>query len=222
LAGWDVPELSDAAYRQYAQEFVAAVLERLCVPFLLLDAGGQITFANALCEDILGARDHLARDANGRAVPIAPEASRAFRSFLDALDTEGDDIDVVLTSRSGEPPLFASLSRFASPVLLGFAPLPPMAVVFIREGDEAEGVGLARTMFGLSEAEAMVVKAIIEGESVGSYAQKRGLSIHTARKQLNNAMQKLGVSRQTQLPSLIAQLNGRGRILASVAISAGK
>jgi DNA-binding CsgD family transcriptional regulator len=64
----------------------------------------------------------------------------------------------------------------------------------------------ARSRFNLSEAETQVVGAIASGQSVSEFAQRRGVSVNTARNQLRSAMLKAGVSRQVQLAPLLDQL----------------
>ena len=87
-----------------------------------------------------------------------------------------------------------------------FGDVPPVAVVFIRDGHEHEAVEVARAMFGLTEAEVRLVRAVLTNTPIKRYAEQRAISVHTARKQLSTSMRKSGVNSQLQLQTLIAEL----------------
>lgn len=63
-----------------------------------------------------------------------------------------------------------------------------------------------RLCYGLTQAEALLAQALVNGLSVKEYATERGLSVHTVRVQLKAITGKIGVRRQTELVSTI--LNG--------------
>ena len=58
-------------------------------------------------------------------------------------------------------------------------------------------------LLGLTPAEAAVTAALCSGESLAGYATRRGLSRHTVRTLLRNAMAKTGTHRQAELVSLV-------------------
>lgn len=205
-----MPELTEPALSRYLTGVVASVLERLGLPFLLLDQAGAIIFCNDLADDILAEGNHLERGGDGHLVPHQAGAAAALGQFLVALPDNPAEIDLLLEARDGGPPLFASLRHYTPPPLHGFAALPAIAVVTIRDDEESEGVEVARLRFNLTKAESDVVRAITAGRTITTYATERGLSVHTARKQLSGAMRKAGVSRQSQLTHLVYKLNGRG------------
>ena len=152
----------------------------------------------------------------------SPATVSEMQGFIDALGDAPEAVDMTLQTADGAPPLFASVTAFAPPVPEGFAPLPPLAVVFIREGDGEEGLDVAQKHYGLSGAEAAVMAAVVAGTSVGEHARRRSISIHTARKQLSSAMRKVGVSRQNELALVVDTLAGRGRDRAAAKAQAGQ
>lgn len=107
--------------------------------------------------------------------------------------------------------MFISLSRFAAPAHDGHAAPRPVALLVIRDGSEEEGLEAARIVFGLSDAETSVVRAVVSGTTLRDHAGARGISVHTARKQLSAAMKRAGVSSQLHLQAAIAALMRRPR-----------
>jgi DNA-binding CsgD family transcriptional regulator len=195
----------------YTRRIVAAVLERLCVPFLLLDCSGRVDFASGLAEEFLDNGQHLSVTDDGLLDLHSPTAAAELRGYLSTLGKGRTDINVLLVATDDSPPLFASLSAFTPPTMDGYPTLPPLAALFIREGGDEDGIAVARTRFNLSKAEASVLTAIVGGLSIGEHATRRGISVHTARKQLAIVMEKVGVSRQSQLAKMVDSLSGRGR-----------
>jgi DNA-binding CsgD family transcriptional regulator len=58
-------------------------------------------------------------------------------------------------------------------------------------------------LFGLTPTEACLLAALATGSSVEQYAQKRGVSVETARVQLKSCLKKTGVQRQSELVRLV-------------------
>ena len=201
----------------WMRQIVAAVLERLCVPFLVMDASGRAAFTNDLSDAILADGRHARLSDDGQVILVAPQAAIRMRDFLVTLGQGPANVDVLLPAPPGGLPLFASLALFQPPAMRGFAALPPLAVVFFREGYDADGIALARDHYGLSEAEMAVLTTLFGGQTIAEHAAARGISINTARKQLNTLMRKMGVNRQSQITPAIDALTGRGTVAANAA-----
>ena len=58
-------------------------------------------------------------------------------------------------------------------------------------------------VFGLTPAEAAVAAALCAGRSVAHHARQCGISVHTSRTLLRNAMAKTDTHQQSELVSLI-------------------
>ncbi|WYX35916.1 hypothetical protein WJ966_02415 [Achromobacter xylosoxidans] len=56
-----------------------------------------------------------------------------------------------------------------------------------------------RALFGLTEAEARLASALVAGKTVEAYARDRGVTVGTARYQLNQVLGKVGARRQADL-----------------------
>ena len=69
-----------------------------------------------------------------------------------------------------------------------------------------------RAAFLMTSAEVMLAVALMEGVSLDTYARDRGITINTARKQLQSLFEKTGTHRQGELiAALFAELGRRGR-----------
>lgn len=199
--------ITDDALQSYVHGLIGLILKRLCVPFLMLDANGRILFVNAMAEVILEDGRHITRHDVGRLACRSETSTAVIGEFLADMHLRGDeDVDILIEGGPGEAPLFASLATFRPPLFPGLAQMPPVAVVFIRAGYEEEGIEAARMLYALSEAETGAVRAVVAGTPVKQHANARNVSVHTARKQLNMAMKKAGVSSQLQLQTLIGDL----------------
>lgn len=67
------------------------------------------------------------------------------------------------------------------------------------------------TSMGISPAEAALAKSLANGASLNDYADKRGVSKHTARAQLKSALRKTNSSRQAELVARIIRTFGFNR-----------
>jgi len=67
------------------------------------------------------------------------------------------------------------------------------------------GLQLLRHVYGLTPAEVKVALAIAEGETIRSYAERRGLSRNTVATQLKRAFDKTGLRRQSELVRWLLQ-----------------
>lgn len=190
----------------FAIQLIAAVLERLCVPFLMVDRSGRLLMLNDLSSELLTEGRHMRRGTNDQLTFLSAGASSAFGTFLEQLDTAEDETDLLVPGGPDDPPLHVALSRFVAPPFLGRPALPPIVVLFFRSADRDEAIEVARDLYGFSVAETAVLRAILEGEALRSYADRRRISIHTARKQLHAVMQKAGVTSQARLRELIDRL----------------
>lgn len=186
-------------------KLIGAVLERLGVPFLVIDAQGRILLDNALSTAILDDGRHVGRRGDRLLDAGSGPASIAVSEFLGALRHPLEDIDLAFQAE-GAPPLHASLCRLEAPYHPRGLALEPVAVMIFREASGDEAIQTLRSLYGLSEAETRVVRSVIAGIELRSQASASGVSIHTVRKQFNTAMKKVGVSSKLQLAAHLEEL----------------
>ena len=70
-------------------------------------------------------------------------------------------------------------------------------------------------LYGLTNAEARVVKALSEGKRLEAFAEEAGVTTHTVRHQLKQIFRKTDTTRQSELIKLV--LTGPAAIRAQVA-----
>lgn len=126
--------------------------------------------------------------------------------------SEGDRIDTGLRSFAarrpgGARPYAVSVRALPGGDALAEAILGAVAIVFIRDPDTY--VMLDRKLlidsYGLTTAEADLETMLDSGATPADIADRRGVSITTARSQLYALMAKLDVNRQTDLVRLLRQ-----------------
>jgi DNA-binding CsgD family transcriptional regulator len=87
-----------------------------------------------------------------------------------------------------------------------------VAAVFINPPvDDAAGARAIAATFGLTPAETRVLGRVLSGRSVAKAAAELGIAATTARSHLDSIFAKTGVSRQSQLLRLAAQMTPAAR-----------
>jgi DNA-binding CsgD family transcriptional regulator/PAS domain-containing protein len=191
------------------------LFDSLQKPVVLVDAEAKVLFANSAAQAILQSGDGV-----------------IYRSgYLAAADgTDGLRRLVATCARAIGPlrgPLGGELQVRRSaprcPLRLSIAPLrpkdpaadipwlglrAPVAIVTIEDAESArrDMVQTLRSRFGLTAAEAALAAEIVKGDGRAAAAQRRGISIATARSQLSSIFEKTGTSRQAELVRLLLDL----------------
>lgn len=183
---------------------------------LLLDSTGRITFANAAAERLLENTTAVAT-ADGRLALPDQSAQQAIEAALAAIIHGTTRPGVPITIRTGTMPLVAELFPFVSdetpvkPPLLLLLDGLPTAILLLRRSASPLGDALAGAAerYGWSPAETALCQHLLEGGSVRSFSERRGVSFHTARNQMRSVLEKAGVQRQSALVALVASLDPR-------------
>ncbi|RYE48660.1 MAG: PAS domain-containing protein [Hyphomicrobiales bacterium] len=183
---------------------------------LLLDSTGRITFANAAAERLLENTTAVAT-ADGRLALPDQSAQQAIEAALAAIIHGTTRPGVPITIRTGTTPLVAELFPFVSdetpvkPPLLLLLDGLPTAILLLRRSASPLGDALAGAAerYGWSPAETALCQHLLEGGSVRSFSERRGVSFHTARNQMRSVLEKAGVQRQSALVALVASFDPR-------------
>lgn len=115
-------------------------------------------------------------------------------------------IQTLVLKQEGADPLILDIA--ALPPLLGAVGFAPRAIVTVRRPRLPSASAILMTMFGLTQAEADVARALAQGDARETIAQARGVSLGTIRTQLKGIFAKLGVSREAELIARIYQFSG--------------
>lgn len=203
-----------------------AVLDTVSASVMLLDACGRVLHANAAGEDELRRADPLVLQPSGelhtRGGPRAQSVLReAITAAIHPIRSAREKLRNIaqLSRRNGERLLVRALplphSGKGVTVTALSLRLAACALVVHRPSltDPALTPELLRHLYGLTPAESQVVLAIAQGETLKKYAERRGISRHTAANQLQRAFEKTGLRRQSDL---VRWLHQTGQQLAAI------
>jgi pimeloyl-ACP methyl ester carboxylesterase/DNA-binding CsgD family transcriptional regulator len=161
---------------------------------LAVDASGGIRAANAAAYRRYG----LAEGGRIDELPLPPaslgELREAVRRLLHRRSADGDDPALLRLERDvPEASLVVALTRWETP--------SGLEVVLLKTTDfvwPETLTPLVARAFGLTDAEAEVVRMIVEGASVERVAQVRGRSIATVRSQIRSIYEKTATRSQAE------------------------
>lgn len=183
-----------------------AALEYLDRGALLVGAGGKVRPANSVAEAILADGDGLilrdgqlsCADSNETAalLRLVGQCARGV-----ALRDEGT---MQIRRRAGRSPLTVQCVPFPTGDWWpGFS--QQWAMIFVTDPDARmiQATERRRQRYGLTKAEAHIAWEIVRGGGRKTAAEKRGISVATARSQLTSIFDKTGVRRQSELVRLL-------------------
>lgn len=188
---------------------VEDLLEGLLIGVVLLDDAGEVMHANATARRIDGLRDGLQIVAR-QLRATSPASDRALgRAIADAIEvTKG-------TSATGGTALAIPRTSHerAFRVLVcpgpGAASQSPfrVAAAMVLVGDSDPGLRsppeLTAQLYGLTPAESLLACAVGSGETLEEYAERRGVTMDTARWTLKQVFKKTGTRRQAELTRML-------------------
>ena len=188
-------------------EMASALFDQFRYPRLVIDESRGIWHANATAQAFLQQRMGL-RDEAGFLVCGSHEANNQLTEAVRMLSMQREvnlapDVTrrVVTFEANGHP-----LRLFVSPLrpeqAMGMFGSLPRALVIVHDACEPGGdldPLLLAECFSLSPAEAKVAVKLTGGMSIKEIAGQQGTSLATVRTQVQRALQKVGVNRQTDL-----------------------
>lgn len=183
------------------------------LPFVLLDASGQVVHLSPEAEQTVGHHDKLRVHDNRLELQGGQDLQQRFRKCLDTcLDSAAGCWDQAggwfrVEGESGTPLHLLVMPVHPDVAYRGFSGTRAFAAVFVH--DPAARVRLCpdtlKAIFGITPAESRLLQALVQGESLESYAVARARSLHTVKTQLKSLLRKTGTDRQVTLVSLILQ-----------------
>ena len=190
--------------QQSTRMVVLSVLSQLGRAAFLVGTGGRLILANQRARDRLGG---VLGVAGGKLVANRKDDQQNVERILSAALSSGSERlqmeVVVLEEMSG-----------ASRLVVQAIPVPsqfeaPAAVLLVSDPTEPGSADIADSLqlFGLTGAEARAASAVGMGLSHREAAEKIGVSEGTIRVTLTHVYSKLGVSRASELASLVGRLS---------------
>jgi len=195
---------------------LAEAIDRLPTGLILLDAKRRVVVQNRGAERILASSDGFRIDRHGPSAEDARENATLQKLIADAIDArEGQELRaagfVAINRPSGE----RAYAVMVTPLLA--APGKTVisdAVVAIFIADPSArflaGPQALSELYQLTHSEAELVRLLAAGLSLEEAADKRGVSLNTARSHLKHVFAKTDTSRQGELVRLI--VSGVGQI----------
>lgn len=207
-----VPHLAQA-YRIHSRvrenAALAEALDRLPTGVILLDSRGHRVLSNRTADYVIGLDDGLGIE---KAAPRAhlPAENAALESMIREATTatatgrvpEGNVMAVTRPSgRRAFPLMLAPLLSSTAESTLSDA----VAVLYVSDL-ESHSLPLAdalRSLYNLTNAEIELVELLCDGCSLEEAAERRGVTMNTARSQLKQVFFKTNTSRQSELVRLV-------------------
>lgn len=202
---------SDEFAEEKKIDFGAAALNRLPMGVVIVNASAQVLFMNNSASDIFALSDGVEVGATGivRTSKVA-ETKNLHGLIADAADGVSSNGDV-----SGEGgAMSVSRPSYKRSFSLLVVPLPDddditsdigTVAVFINDPEmhnEPPTKVLAR-LYGLTDAEARLLQALIVGKKLEKVAEEFNVSMNTVRSHLKQVFRKTGTNRQPELVSLV-------------------
>lgn len=192
---------------------VLSVLDQFLVGLVILDVKGRLVVANRAARataetsgayTLDGGRLRLTRQrCNDEAQRLISLATATIRC-----EAQSDGGRVVVPKRGDAGCLLLEIMPIRDDGLSDRDNVRGCAV-FVIDPDASQILsmeGLAR-VFQLTRAEAEVATAIVNGDSLGIVAERRNVSIETARSQLKSVFRRTGASSQIELVRLAVKAN---------------
>jgi DNA-binding CsgD family transcriptional regulator len=191
---------------------VAGAFDRVAIGVVLLDVRGAPVMVNREAQRIVDNKDGFSLHNDG---PVASQSSdtRALRELIRQVGCYASPARAAEFCDGGAVRLARPSGRPDYHVVV--MPLPKrcqpgngsgaIAVLFVTDPEESQSPVdyLFGDLYGLTEAEARLVKALMEGGGLTAAADNLGLSRNTVHSQLASVFQKTGTRRQSELLRLL-------------------
>lgn len=198
-----------------ANERTLTGLDGLQQGFVLVDAKARPLFVNRAARALLDARDGLRLEAGAVSASDA-DAARALHGLIkscagDAGAVTGSGGELALPREAGRLPLDVVVTPVKQETATAIMPWTcsehAIAIVLVSDPErevQARVEELCRR-FGFTPAEAAFALEIVKGDGRQAAADRRGITVGTARSHLSRIFDKTGSRRQAELVRLLLQ-----------------
>ena len=210
LMGEVAPHVRDAVMlammlEEQGPRLVAGALEAMSITAFVCDIQGDVRAMTASAEALVGQAGPLGV-AQSRLTGAAPGDGAALDRALAVAVSTGVGATLVV----GRPAAPLMVSIVALPKRAWNFRFAPAALAIVR-APRAGGTlaaELLRALYGLTQSEAEVACAFLDGRSRDAIARERQVSLATVQSQMKAIFQKVGVNREADLAIRLASLAG--------------
>lgn len=203
-----IPRVADLMWAAEAEREASAhgnaALDALTLGTVVVGQSGEVLYSNRAASLLVGTADWLSV-VDGHITTVDPaQRERLEVHIMDACRPVAPRPALIrLPGRRG-----AWATVLVSPLRNdGAAHETARALVTLRASGEHDGrLNPIRLLFGLSDAEARLAWALVNGASVVEFAAARSVSVNTARVQLTSLLRKSGAKRQAELVALLGSI----------------
>ncbi len=199
---------AEIAAQHHKRSALEEILDRLAAGVILIDARRQVIRANLSASRMLALEDGVAI-CDGELRASSAEDSSLQEAIGKALEAasrgEQDHMQrIAVSSQSGGRPYFLNFTPLLE-ALPGSPVHEAVIVAFFANPDAVSdaSVRALEAVFGLTPAEAAVVRGLVDGRTLDEVAASRGVRPDTVRGQLKQVFVKTGTSRQVDLIRLV-------------------
>lgn len=200
------------AFRRLSEHNLAMqhAIDRLAAGVMLIEPDGTVLAINAAMSELARRGDGLAIDRLGHPLPTNLEARKRLQVLLGDVAGGGAG-GIVAIPRTGEGHAYVAL---AAPLPAAFDPAERKtpygngAIVLVHDPDEtiATDPELLERGLNLPRGAARLVSALAGDDDLRSFAEREGITIHTARFHVRTALARTGARTQAELVRLAVRL----------------
>lgn len=186
-----------------------ATLDRLQAGLILLAADGEVLFVNAAMQGLAQQNDGFVLGRTGRPLVTHTETRRRFDALLAEVGGGGAGGVVAVPRAGGRDYAVLVAPSPASSVQSGWERSRPRgAIVVVHDPDSgsANTSEILEQGLGLSKGAARLVAALAADHDLKTFAEKEGVTIHTARFHLRSALSRTGAKTQAEVVRIAVRL----------------
>jgi hypothetical protein len=188
---------------------IQQVLDRLEAGVLLANQAGAVYFVNRAASAMVGRRDGISLDRAGQLCAADANVRRRLDKVIEATCRGGSGA-VIAVPRSELGKAYAVLVAPVSSSMCGWFGAPPAggAVILIHDPTSRPRkiVDVLQSALGLKPGAAKLVAALAGDDDLRSFAEREGITIHTARFHLNSAFAVTQTRTQAELVRGVVRL----------------
>jgi DNA-binding CsgD family transcriptional regulator len=193
-------------------------LDHIRQPAILATSEGRLVLANEAAGRLFDPARVLSIDSSGRIVTCSAKATRRLWEAIEAAARPAQQVDaaqpcdIIVTSDEQTPLISLNVLPLQRREASTRADLEGGSIMILAQQFEPALVSVEtlRSAFGLSPAEARLVRLLATGASLRQASEMIGVSYSTVVSQIKSCFQKTGTHRQAELVALAVRM-GSGR-----------